>query len=315
MYAISENTSFTDNGAMDIFHNYYVTAISDLGESDPSNICNTQPEGDCNAPSGLRYEMVNNKVKLIWEAPQGDAPTGYFVYRRTRGEVFKRIKSITNTTYSDNINPRKNEIYEYAVAAYYSAGDCTSPYASIHNHPELNFLAVNKTDIPCDLGFLISGNDIILFWKEALQANSYNVYRDGERIAHGLTYPTFTDANANPQHTYRYFVTGSTDFMESNPSNEVYIDWTVSVNENIENQEIEIYPNPTNGVLFVETRHGTSLPDQTYRITNLMGQTLLSGNVINENQQINISNLPEGTYFIKIESEQEQVIRKIVKIK
>jgi hypothetical protein len=52
--------------------------------------------------------------------------------------------------------------------------------------------------------------------------------------------------------------------------------------------------------LFVETRHGTSLPDQTYRITNLMGQTVLSGNIIAENQQINVSSLPEGMYFISI---------------
>ena len=76
-----------------------------------------------------------------------------------------------------------------------------------------------------------------------------------------------------------------------------------------------VYPNPANGILFVETQSIASLPDQTYRITNLMGQTLLSGNIINENQQINISNLPEGTYFIRIETEQENVIRKIVKIK
>ena len=61
-----------------------------------------------------------------------------------------------------------------------------------------------------------------------------------------------------------------------------------------------VYPNPTDDVLFVETRHGTSLPDQTYRITNLMGQTVLSGNIIAENQQINVSSLPEGMYFISI---------------
>ena len=61
-----------------------------------------------------------------------------------------------------------------------------------------------------------------------------------------------------------------------------------------------VYPNPIDDVLFVETRHGTSLPDQTYRITNLMGQTVLSGNIIAENQQINVSSLPEGMYFISI---------------
>ena len=64
-----------------------------------------------------------------------------------------------------------------------------------------------------------------------------------------------------------------------------------------------VYPNPTDGILFVETRHGTSLPDQTYRITNLMGQTLLTGQITAETQQIDVSTLPEGMYFITFAGE------------
>ena len=59
-----------------------------------------------------------------------------------------------------------------------------------------------------------------------------------------------------------------------------------------------IYPNPTNGVLFVDTVCTPSLPAETYRITNLMGQTVLSGNINADNQQINVSSLPQGMYFI-----------------
>ena len=61
-----------------------------------------------------------------------------------------------------------------------------------------------------------------------------------------------------------------------------------------------IYPNPTDNVLVVETRHGTSLPGQTYRITNVMGQTLMTGQITAETQQIDVSKLPEGMYFITI---------------
>ena len=310
MVALSESTSFTDIGAADFFHNYYVTAITDLGESDPSNVCNTQPSGDCNAPSGLRYEWVSNKAKLTWDAPEDNAPTGYFVYRRTRGEEFKRIKAVGNTTYNDNINSRENDFYEYAVAAYYSAGDCTSPLASSYDHPDLNFITVNKTGIPSGLGFIISGGKIILFWNEAIQAPSYNVYRDGECIAHGLTYTTFTDENVSSQQTYRYYVTGSTDFMESNPSNEVYIDWTVGVDENTESQEIEFYPNPTSGKVVIE---GKALSQIT--VYNLLGQEMLRQSVKGNQTFVDFFALPEGTYFIRIEAEHENVIKKIVKIK
>ena len=62
-----------------------------------------------------------------------------------------------------------------------------------------------------------------------------------------------------------------------------------------------IYPNPTNGVLFVETRRATSLPDQTeYRIINTMGQTVLTGHITDETQRIDVSNMPHGMYFITI---------------
>ena len=63
---------------------------------------------------------------------------------------------------------------------------------------------------------------------------------------------------------------------------------------------LNVYPNPTSGVLFVQTLRATSLPAETYRITNLMGQTLMTGNITAENQQIDVSNLPGGMYFITV---------------
>ena len=62
-----------------------------------------------------------------------------------------------------------------------------------------------------------------------------------------------------------------------------------------------VYPNPANNILFVETQNFASLPNQAYRITNLMGQTLLQGRITTENQQINIEKLPSGMYFITLE--------------
>jgi hypothetical protein len=70
-----------------------------------------------------------------------------------------------------------------------------------------------------------------------------------------------------------------------------------------------VYPNPTNGILFVETQHTTSLPAETeYHITNLMGQTLLQGHITAEKQQINIDNLPAGMYFITLAGETRKFV-------
>jgi hypothetical protein len=70
-----------------------------------------------------------------------------------------------------------------------------------------------------------------------------------------------------------------------------------------------IYPNPVSGVLFVEIRCVTSLQDQTaYRITNLIGQTLLQGSINAETQQIDIANLPSGMYFISVGEQTEKFV-------
>ena len=62
-----------------------------------------------------------------------------------------------------------------------------------------------------------------------------------------------------------------------------------------------VYPNPTHNVLIVETQCFASQPITTeYRITNLMGQTLQSGNITAETQQIDVTNLPQGMYFISV---------------
>jgi hypothetical protein len=63
---------------------------------------------------------------------------------------------------------------------------------------------------------------------------------------------------------------------------------------------LTIYPNPTDGTLFVQTVHAPSLPNQTYCITNVLGQTILSGNISAETQQIDIKKLPSGMYFITV---------------
>ena len=61
-----------------------------------------------------------------------------------------------------------------------------------------------------------------------------------------------------------------------------------------------VYPNPANNVLFIETQSIASLPDPTYRIINLMGQTVLSGCINADKHQIDIANLPTGTYYFSV---------------
>mgnify|MGYP002524145372 CR=1 FL=1 len=78
--------------------------------------------------------------------------------------------------------------------------------------------------------------------------------------------------------------------------------------------EIKVYPNPTNNVLFVETRLIASLPAE-YIIANVTGQTLLSGLITEETQQIDVTGLGEGMYFVRIQSDEESIIKKFCIVK
>ncbi len=60
-----------------------------------------------------------------------------------------------------------------------------------------------------------------------------------------------------------------------------------------------IYPNPTNGVLTIHHSE-FNIPHSSFRITNLMGQTVLTGSLTAETQQIDVSGLPQGMYFISV---------------
>lgn len=72
----------------------------------------------------------------------------------------------------------------------------------------------------------------------------------------------------------------------------------------------KIYPNPTDGIIVVETQCIASLQNgQTeYRITNLMGQTLMTGRITEEVQKIDVSVLQAGIYFITFVGETQKII-------
>ena len=309
LLAVTTNTDFNDSNSADVFHSYYVAAVTEIGESAPSNTCNIQPETSCLPPTNLRFEMTSPfKAKIMWDAPQSEGLTGYMLFRRAKGEEFRRIKSLTNTYYTDNLSGREDNIYEYAVAAFYSGDDCLSEYANAQDHPELNFVEVNKTIIPIHLDFLIHEGNVILQWQEATMAERYNIYRNGQLVGHSSG-TDFIDYEANSSQSYHYTVTGKTSFIESSLSNEVFIDWTTDINETVEYQDINIYPNPTENKITIEANGLHQV-----RVFNVMGQEVKMLATNEDTVTIDLSSQPKGCYFIETTTVQGCSTRKIVKL-
>ena len=308
LVAVSEGTQYTDPQAAHDFHTYYVTACSIDGETLHSNVANIMPESPCGIPTNLRYEMVTPfKAKVMWDAPEDEGVTGYILYRRVKGQEFKRIKALTGTNYTDNLSAQPDNRYEYAVVAYYRDSDCTSGYATAQDNPEMHIVEVNKTIIPQHLDFFIHEGHVILQWDAATLAEKYYIYRNGEQIA-WATGTDFVDFSSVQGQTYTYTVTGKTAFVESNPSNSVYVDWTTDINENTSETSVSLYPNPTESQVTIE---GQGL--RQVRVINVMGQEIEHLDLNGDQAVIDLSNAPKGCYFIEVTCESGCTTSKIMK--
>ena len=66
-----------------------------------------------------------------------------------------------------------------------------------------------------------------------------------------------------------------------------------------------VYPNPTDGHLFVILN--TVKPSSTYHITNVLGQTLMSGTLTKSS--IDVSALPNGLYFLTVDGQTVKLMK------
>ena len=69
---------------------------------------------------------------------------------------------------------------------------------------------------------------------------------------------------------------------------------------------VMVYPNPTDGVLNVRLPQCDSPTE--YRISNLMGQVMLQGQITGETQRIDVSGLAEGMYFVMVGNFTQKIV-------
>lgn len=77
---------------------------------------------------------------------------------------------------------------------------------------------------------------------------------------------------------------------------------------------LKIYPNPTNGSIIVSFDYNIEIP-KLVSIFNLTGDKIQSG-FIKENEssiELSLSNLSSGVYFVHIESENNRIVKRIIK--
>ena len=94
---------------------------------------------------------------------------------------------------------------------------------------------------------------------------------------------------------------------------------TMVVNDIEENgdafiEKIRIYPNPNNGSFIIELNVKRGNSQLNFSMIDITGRVVHSGIIYSneESKEINTSNLNDGIYFIKINSDQENYIKKVL---
>ncbi len=85
----------------------------------------------------------------------------------------------------------------------------------------------------------------------------------------------------------------------------------VGIEENKKNYGITIYPNPSSGVVRVKWLESSSRNE--LEVSNLLGEVVMKANLNSIEQNIDISNLQSGIYFLNIETEKGIFTAKLIK--
>ena len=307
---VPEATSFTDTGAATSLHDYFVTAFTKEGESDPTNLVDAVAETPERAPGNLDFEFLpNGKLKLTWTAPeQLEELAGYQVYRKVTGEDYRLLKNCGSgaTSCTDNNKLSDGSRIDYQVVAVYKRDyEYSSPARTLRD-PNLHFLEINNTHIPSGLTLEPQDGQLLLQWKAPLLAETYNVYCNGEQVATGLVEPNFTDTLRGDALMYQ--VTGVLNGVESSPSNKaVYGSYSVGENQNV---LVSLYPNPANDRVTIK---GESL--QEIAVYDLTGRQVMRHAVEGNEVSVDLTGLTQGVYFFRVNTEQGCLLQKVVLMK
>jgi len=153
-----------------------------------------------------------------------------------------------------------------------------------------------------ELQATVDHNRVTLSWDSMGSGYEYIVRRDGEYLT---TQSTTSYTEVHGDGVYLYSVTAKHQDRLSAPSYLLVEVGVLGVEEIKE--EVSVYPNPTNSVLFVETPYAVA----QYRVFNLMGQQILSGKA-SGTLQIDFISRPKGVYVLQVVSEGQMVTQKII---
>ena len=271
----------------------------------------------CNAPQNLKVVVTKDdpnynkkyKVTLTWDAIEG--VDGYAVYAASQ--------NVPDGIWMGNVTTNKwingldidGELHFSVIAI------CDEDLSIISDRSE-EIGVIFSEDLVDDINAITppenltatakSNSSIILTWDEVENAHSYFVYCNDVEIAN-ITETTYLVENLDANKEYCYTVTAMGIDSESDPSEEACA--TTEGESLAENTSyLNIFPNPVSDNLSITTNQNIT----EVNIYNILGVTVYNEQcTMNEQLDINVSDFNEGVYFIKVKTENGEIVKRFIK--
>jgi uncharacterized delta-60 repeat protein len=259
-------------------------------------------------------DSLTNENRIVWEKPITNGIDSFYVYKESNvSNVYTKIGA---TDYNDlavfldvNSNPAV-QAYRYKISALDTCGVETNVgdfHKTIH-------LTINQG----------VGNSWNLIWShyEGLTFGSYNIYRGTDPSNISLlttiqsTLNSYTDLT--PPAGPLYYQIEVVNPVNCDPTKSINYGLSRSniVNNGLVGMEeevvssMQVYPNPTNDKLTLGVSN--DLLGKQYLITDFSGRIIIKGKINALNQIIELSNVSNGSYLLKVDNSNAKAI-KIVK--
>ena len=235
---------------------------------------------------------------LTWEAPEEGTPKSYKVF--VNGQLASESSALNYSLTSSE------ETFTAEVIAVYDNEKTSVGVAKLFGEVE-DYVTVeaprNVTANPT------STSSIKLTWDAAANATSYNIYRD-DVLVKNTTETNYTDEGLEYNTEYCYTVTSVLDDIESEHSEKVC---AKTLGEGIEETttSLRIYPNPVLDRLYIETQT-QALTIEIYDVFGKV-QNLKNSETQKLRNSIDVSSLKSGIYFVKINTEKGNIVKRIIK--
>ena len=274
----------------------------------------------CYPIQNLTLNKTEDAATLTWEAPENGTPLYYKVY------VDGKLATEKETSLSYSIDS-VGEIFSAEVIAVYENDKTSVGVAKLFGEIEEDPITIAA---PRNLAAATTDTaSINLTWDSVAYALSYNIYRDTILIKN-TSETNYTDTGLEPGTEYCYTIASVFSDTISDPSDKACATTLTpeqpeepeqpeqpeepeQPGESIEELHTSVlfYPNPVEDKLYIETQ--TLTKTLTIEIYDIYGRRQKS--IVNSQQSIviDLSELKSGIYFVKINTEKGNIVKRIIK--